>query len=98
MHNHDIFYREYTRWAEHAFFNDPEYATVKAKMSPAELARKMTNALACGSASKDGAIVKRTCKELKIPYTYKAIYAFLNTPDEAEEAALNGALSHARDS
>lgn len=62
------------------FESDPEgYAMAKARYSPAELARKMTNGLASNNANKDGEGIKRACKALGIPYTYKAIRAYLGT-------------------
>jgi hypothetical protein len=65
--------REYVR----LFECDPEYAYSAARITPAALARKMTLGLDSGSANKDGDGIKRTCKHFGIPYTYKAIRAFL---------------------
>jgi hypothetical protein len=60
------------------FESDPDtYAMAKARYSPTELARKMTNGLASNTANKDGEGIKRTCKALGIAYTYKAIRAYL---------------------
>lgn len=52
---------------------------VAAKLTPAELAEKMTRGLRATpvDASKDGEGIKRTCKILGIPQTYKAIRAYL---------------------
>lgn len=55
------------------FKSDPNYAYSASKHTPAELAQKMTRALNAGSGNKAGEGVKRTCKQLGIPYTYKRI-------------------------
>lgn len=60
------------------FESDPEYAFSASRISPADLARKMTLGLDNGSANKDGKGIQRTCKHFGIPYTYKAIRAFLS--------------------
>lgn len=59
------------------FVNDPEYATVAGELSPEQLADIVTRALAHGIASKDGAGIKRACREVGIKPTYQAIKAFL---------------------
>jgi hypothetical protein len=59
-------------------FETPEYVAAKARATPAELAKKMTDGLRTITAQKDGEAVKRTCKELGIKHTYKAIQAFLS--------------------
>ena len=59
------------------FAGDPEYAYSATHTTPAALAAKMTAGLISGSANKDGAGIKRTCKVLGIAHTYKAIRAFL---------------------
>lgn len=76
--NLDAFCAELERQYEILFANDPEYAYSKSKITPKELARKMTLALDNGSANKDGEGIKRTCKHFQIAYTYKAIRAFLS--------------------
>lgn len=59
-------------------FQTPEYANAVAKKTtPEDYARTYTTALAKGSANKDGAAVKRACKALRLPVTFKAIQAFL---------------------
>jgi hypothetical protein len=62
-------------------FETPEYAAAKARTTPIELAKKMTDGLrtiTAITAQKDGEAVKRACRELGIKHTYKAIQAFLN--------------------
>lgn len=59
------------------FSNDPEYSYAKARTTPQALAGKMTYGLRVGSANKDGEGIKRTCKELGIKHTYKAIQEYL---------------------
>lgn len=59
------------------FATDPEYAYAAARMTPETLAIKMTASLAAGTANKDGAGIRMTCRMLKIPYTYTAIRAYL---------------------
>lgn len=76
--NLETFYETLTAQYAELFVNDPEYAYVASLHTPATLARKMTLGLDCGSANKDGLGIKRTCKELGIEYTYKAIRAYLN--------------------
>ena len=59
-------------------FARPEYAGAAQHNTPAELAEKMTAALAAGSGDKTGAGVSRTCRALGIKTTYKAIAAYLS--------------------
>ena len=59
-------------------FKTPEYSYSAARMTPEALATRMTDSLLSGTASKNGDGIKRTCKALKIPYTYAAIWAYLN--------------------
>lgn len=63
---------------ESLFANDPEYAYVTSRMTPSELAAKMTRKLRDGGANKEGKGVKTTCKLLGVRYTYKAIAAYLS--------------------
>ena len=42
------------------------------------VARKMVLALAKGTANKDSRAIRRTCRKLGIPYTYKAIRDYLD--------------------
>ena len=59
------------------FEENPEYAFAAARTTPEGLARKLTLGLDAGTANKDGEGIKRVCRILKIPHTYKAIRAFL---------------------
>lgn len=59
------------------FATDPAYAYAATNMTPEALARKMTEGLSLGRASKDGAGIKATCKALGIKYTYDSIRKFL---------------------
>ena len=59
-------------------FTTAEYAMAASRMTPEALATRMTDGLKAGTASKDGDGIKRTCKALKIPYTYAAIKSYLN--------------------
>lgn len=84
--NREIFIQKYTEKLFDIVVtkNDPDYSYVRSQRGDnisayKELATKMTDGLIKGSASKDGDAIKATCKELKIPQTYKAIQAFLNS-------------------
>jgi hypothetical protein len=59
------------------FANNAEYAYSASKTTPAQLADKMLAAAISGSINKDGEGVKRACKACGIPYTLKAIFAFV---------------------
>lgn len=59
-------------------FETPEYAYAKSRRTPEELAHKMTSGLAAGTANKDGEGIRKTCKLLGIPYTYKALRDYFN--------------------
>jgi hypothetical protein len=59
-------------------FETPDYAYAASCTTPGALARKMTLGLDSGSANKDGEGIRRTCKILGIPYTYKGIREYLN--------------------
>ena len=74
----DRFNEELATQYTNLFANDPEYTYSAARITPGDLARKMTLGLASGSANKDGDGIKRTCKKLGIAHTYKAIRAYLN--------------------
>jgi len=59
--------------------DDPDtYGMAAARYTPAELARKMTLGLTCGETNKDGEGIRRTCRELGIKHTYKAIRGFFD--------------------
>ena len=75
--NHDRFAMVLAKHYAVLFANDPNYAAIDKRTTPAELARKMTNGLAVTGADKDGRGVVLTCKELGIKHTYKAIRAYL---------------------
>ena len=78
MSNLDRFCAILAETYEYLFATDPDYQHVhSAGSTPEWLARKMTLSLSAGTASKDGKDIRRTCKELGIPYTYKAIRAYL---------------------
>lgn len=70
------FHAELTRQYER-LFKDPDYAFSASTCTSSGLADKMTRAFISGSANKDGNGVKFACKAIGIPYTYKAISAFL---------------------
>lgn len=59
------------------FVEDRDYAYVRCTTTPENLARKMTNALFCGTGNKDGKGIRFTCRDLGIKYTYTAIKAYL---------------------
>lgn len=63
-------YRELFKTAEYSYSAD--------RMTPEALATRMTDSLKAGTANKNGDGIKRTCKALKIPYTYGAIWSYLN--------------------
>jgi len=62
---------------EDLFRNDPEYFYSASKTTPSALAHKMALGLDNGTANKDGEGIRRTCKHLGIPHSYKAIRAYL---------------------
>lgn len=76
------FLRAATVEARKRFADDPAYGYVASRMSPEDLAGRLTVGLVNGSADKDGAIVKAVCKELGIARTYRAIREYLLTPLE----------------
>jgi hypothetical protein len=55
-----------------------EYSYSSSRNTPDQLAAKAVTSLITGSGNKDGDGIKRTCKELNIPYTYAGIKAYLN--------------------
>lgn len=80
MTNPELFERTLKEQYEDLLANDPRYSRSAGCYTPAILAQRMTAGLAGPgiTVSKDGDGVKRTCKILKIKYTYKAIREFLN--------------------
>ena len=85
--NRAIFELHLQRAYTDLFVSDPEYAYSAARCTPSELAYKMTLALAKNEANKDGEGIKSVCKLLKIKYTYKAIYEYLNAAEAATVTA-----------
>lgn len=79
MTNIERFKSELTSQYRDLFLTDPEYKFAAANTTPEALAEKMTEGLKTGRANKDGKGIKRTCKMLGIPYTYKGIRAYLET-------------------
>jgi hypothetical protein len=59
------------------FESDPDFAYVKARKTPAELAAKMTAGLATGDANHDGIGIRRACKAVGSKATRTAIRAYL---------------------
>ncbi len=60
------------------FVSDPDYAHVAARLTPEDLARKMSLGLDNGTANKDGKAIRNVCRVLGIDHTYKAIRAYLS--------------------
>ena len=81
--NRAIFELHLQRAYTNLFANDPKYAYIASRCTPSELAYKVTLGLAKNKADKDGEGVKSVCKLLKIQYTYKAIYEYLNAAEVA---------------
>jgi hypothetical protein len=79
MANTDLFQSTLEKHYSILFETDPDYGyAISIGKTPASLAAAMTNSLAKGGANKDGEGIKRTCKELKIKHTYKALAAFFS--------------------
>jgi len=74
--NFQIWSRVYAKHLKAAMAEHPEMYLPG--LDSAEVAAKMNAAFFTGTASKDGEGVKRTCRELKIKHTYKAINAFIH--------------------
>lgn len=72
--------KELTAAYTELFKTDPAFAYSASKLTPAELAEKMTVATVRGSASNTGPGFRRACKALSIPHTAKAIDAFIFAP------------------
>ena len=51
----------------------------------AAVAEKMTRALGCGTANKDSAAIRSTCRALGVKYTYTAIREYLTGTNGAKE-------------
>lgn len=72
------------------------------RLTPRELAEKMTRGLRTGEASKDGDGIRLTCKALGIAHTYKAIRAYLAvegepTPERETAQPLTARPQHNRE-
>lgn len=76
----DRFYEVLREQYEELFRTSAEYQYAASVTTPAALARKMTLGLDAGTASEDGEGIRKTCKILQIPHTYKGIREFLNQP------------------
>lgn len=74
--NFELFQAALQRHYE-ALCKDPSHAWRYSMTPPTTLAAKMTAALQGGTADKAGEGIRRTCKELGLPHTYKAIEAYL---------------------
>lgn len=77
MTQHEQFVETLTGIYAELFETDGDYAYSKARITPSELARKMTNSLATGDGNKAGKGIKRACKVLGVQYTYTGIRAYL---------------------
>ena len=75
--NREMFQAELTRQYLALYESDPSYQYSRKHITAFDLAEKMVEGLYKGSANKDGEGIKRTCKALKLKYTYKAIREFL---------------------
>jgi len=76
MSNREVFTSELEKVLA-VYFKTPHYAHAMRMTTPPELARRTTEGLITGTASKDGPAVKSTCKRLGIRPTYAAIKAYL---------------------
>lgn len=86
MNNMQTFFEVYAHHLEHAALTNPvEYSWPPSQARA--IARKMTIALSNGTANKDGQACRATCKELRIPYTYKGIRAYFDADDAPITAA-----------
>jgi len=61
----------------------PDYAHLKdnSRVTPDQVCERMGLALRAHTMNKTGLAHTRTCKELGIPHTYKAIFAFIEMPE-----------------
>lgn len=79
MTNKEKFIEELEKAYSVLFETDSRFFYSKRVTTPLELAAKMANGLATGSANKDGEGVKIACKACGIKNTYKDLRAFLNS-------------------
>lgn len=76
MSNRETFLRTYKEELNKEVLKKPEdYNWPISQVN--EIAEKMTNSLAKGTANKDSNAIRRTCKYLNIKYTYDAIRTYL---------------------
>jgi hypothetical protein len=59
------------------FANDPDYAYSASRLTPAQLAEKMTISMLANTANHEGSGFRRACKAVGIKHTRTAIRAFL---------------------
>lgn len=72
--NQVVFGETYRKWLRRAYESNPEDYNINI---PSDVvADRMLAAISKGGYNKDGRAFKATCKELNIPFTYKAIKAF----------------------
>ena len=76
MNNIEQFRSAYLECLFDAINNYPEEYGFSAVNAPI-VVDKMIKAIANNSFNKDGRAIKNTCKELNIPYTYKAIVEYI---------------------
>lgn len=78
MTNKEKFTEELERAYAVLFETDSRFAYSKRVTTPKDLAFKMANGLASGSANKEGEGIKLACKACGIKNTYKDLRTFLN--------------------
>lgn len=78
MSNFDIFFETYTANLTKAVEKHPNQYGFPVNYVPTVVS-KMKDAVKKGTFNKDGFGFKWTCKDLGIPYTYKAIKDFVNS-------------------
>jgi len=71
------FYNTYVAELEREVARKPDAYAWPASMAPL-VARRMVYALAVSGGNKDSNAIRRTCKGLGIPYTYRGIREYLN--------------------
>lgn len=74
--NQEYFKNALTAVYADLFANDPEYAYSASRITPAELADKMTRGILSGSANHTGTGIRRACKKVGIKHTRKAMCEF----------------------
>ena len=77
MKNIDLFITEYSKNLRANYQNNPsEYGFPKQELDSVIL--RMSAAIRAGTFNKDSVSFKQTCKNLKVKYTYGAIFEFCN--------------------